>query len=44
MSEFGFNEEQEMFRNEIRRLVKKELAPLAKEKRSAEELCELMNY
>lgn len=37
MEEFGFTEEQEMFRNEMRRLVKKELAPLAREKRSAEE-------
>ncbi|MFC1925500.1 acyl-CoA dehydrogenase family protein [Chloroflexota bacterium] len=37
MAEFGFTEEQEMFRNEMRRLVKKELAPLAKEKRSGEE-------
>lgn len=37
MAEFGFTEEQEMFRNEMRRLVKKELAPLAKEKKSAEE-------
>lgn len=37
MSQFGFTEEQEMFRNEMRRLVKKELAPLAKEKKVAEE-------
>lgn len=37
MIEFGFNEEQEMFRQEMRSFVKKELAPLAREKRIAEE-------
>jgi len=37
MEEFGFTEEQEMFRNEMRRFVRKELAPLAREKKVAEE-------
>lgn len=41
MEEFGFTEEQEMFRQEIRRLAKKELAPLAREKKSAQEFMKL---
>ncbi len=32
MEEFGFTEEQEMYRQTIRQLVKKELAPLARDK------------
>jgi cyclohexanecarboxyl-CoA dehydrogenase len=41
MEEFGFTEEQEMFRQEMRRLVRKDLAPLAREKKVAQEFLKL---
>jgi len=41
MEEFGFTEEQEMYRQVIKTLVKKELAPLAREKKTAEEFMRL---
>jgi len=37
MAEYGFTEEQGMFRNEMRRFVKKDLAPLARDKKVFEE-------
>lgn len=38
MIEFGFNEEQEMFRQETRSFIKKELAPLARDKKIREKI------
>jgi len=46
MEEFGFTEEQEMFRQEMRRFIKKELAPRARDKDIAGEFmkaCEVIN-